>query len=337
MNIRDIARRARVSVATVSRLLDSDKKYLVHPKTRHKIEKIIHKYHFVPNQTARALSRHVSNTIGMVTPFSTDVVKSPYFQRLIAGIIEGIRSHDYDLKWIMIRNQEAESCYLDDLLRKHSVDGIVFLSWRLLPNLVREIEKRVDIPAVLINDYDPKVRCSIVYCDNRSGIEQAFSFLTSKKYKKIGMIRGPENPSIDMKERYRSFRSCAGKNRISVSQSSIFEAPNFDHEAIFEAVNQWIKDRKLPQAMICCNDDIAYGLMKALKQNGIQIPKGMAVIGYDDSPRNEMLSPNLTSIRQPLEAMGQAAIETLFKLITKKVKLPIQLKFEPELIVRRSA
>src|SRR6185295_9360141 len=119
VNIKDIAKEAKVSIATVSRLLDPEKRELVHPDTRERIEKIIQKYRYTPNRAARALSKHTTDTIAMVTQFSADVVKSPYFQGLISGLIEGIRPLHYDLKWIMIRDDEMKSCTLSELLQKH--------------------------------------------------------------------------------------------------------------------------------------------------------------------------------------------------------------------------
>ena len=98
MNIREIAKKSKVSVATVSRALDSRKEHLVNQETRDKIREVVRKHHYVPNKAARALTRKSSDTIGMVTAFSSDIVKSPYYEGLISGIIEGIRPLHYDLK-----------------------------------------------------------------------------------------------------------------------------------------------------------------------------------------------------------------------------------------------
>ena len=337
VSIRDIANKAKVSVATVSRLLDPQKRGLVREETRKRIEKIIQKYHYVPNQAAKALRRQQSDTIGMVTPFSTDVVKSPYFEGLIAGIIEGIRPLSYDLKWIMIRDEELKTSNLQELLQKHAVDGIVFLTWRLLPNLVREIEHHAKIPAVLINDVSPKVRCSIVYCENKIGVEKICSHLLSRGFKKIGMLRGPEHISHDARERFLAFKACAKKFGFPLKESFLALAPRFDEEAGYQTLSTWIEKGKLPRAIFCANDDLAAGAIRALRDKKVKVPEEVAIVGYDDSERNAVLNPPLTSVRQPLEMMGRAAIEILSKLISKEAKGSVQLKFEPELVVRASA
>ncbi|MBI4358348.1 MAG: LacI family DNA-binding transcriptional regulator [Candidatus Omnitrophica bacterium] len=337
MNIRDIAKKTGVSVATVSRFLDPQKKDLVRAETREKIDRIIRKYHYSPNRTAQALSRQINNTIGMVTPLSPDVVKSPYFEGLIAGIIEGIGPLAYDLKWIMIRNEDREYCNLHEILREHSVDGLIFLTWRLSTNLVDEVQHRTDVPAVLINDYSPSVRCSIVYCENRSGVKKICSHLTSKGYKRIGMLKGPEYISLDARERFSAFKSSGKKMGFRVRDPFLYECPRFEEEAGYQTMKLWVDKGNLPDAIFCANDGLAIGAIRALNESKIKVPKDIAIVGYDDSPRNETTNPPLTSVRQPLEAMGKAAVETLVKLVSKEAKGAIRLKFEPELIVRESA
>lgn len=336
-NIRDIARAARVSVATVSRFLDPQKKSLVQTKTREKIEKVIQRYRYIPNRAAQTLSRQLSNTIGMVTPFSSDVVKSPYFEGLIAGIIEGIEPLSYDLKWIMIREQEFRTCDLNSLIQKYSVDGLIFLSWRLMPNLVNEVERHSKIPAVLINDFDAKVKCNAVYCENQSGVFQVCSYLKSKGYKKIGMLRGPEYISLDAKKRFLAFKISAKKLGFRLKDDYLQECPRFEEDSAYEAMLTWIRKGEFPDAIFCAGDAIARGAIRALKQEKIKVPEHVGIVGYDDSNMNDSMIPALTSVRQPLEAMGKASIEILSKLLAKKAKTPIQLKFEPELIVRDSA
>ncbi len=336
LTIRDIAKKARVSVATISRFLHPETKHFVRPETREQIEKIIHRYHYIPNQAAQALSKQTTNNIGMVTAFSTDVVKSPYYEGLIAGIIEGIRPFTHDLKWIMIKDEEIQNCNPKELLQKHAVDGVVFLTWRLYPKLIHEIEHRSNLPVVLINDYESTIRSSIVYCDSGNGVLEICKHFVQKGYKTIGMIRGPEYISLDAQKRFKAFKSAAHQLGFRVDPKFLFECQRFDETDGYQAMKTWIENRKLPRAVFCANDDLARGAMHALQEKNISIPGQIAIAGFDDSIRSESLNPSLTSVRQPLEAMGRAAVQALINMITKKAKSPIQIRFEPELIVRQS-
>ena len=215
MNIKDIAKEAKVSVATISRYFDFEKRYLVHPETQKKIEKISRKYHYAPDRTARAFRKGVYETIGMVTPLSADIVRSPYYVQIIAGIIEGIRPLRHDLKWITIRDEEREQINLRDLLRQHSVDGLAIINWQMMPQVIREVERNADLPVVLINSFQPKVHCSIVFCENKSGVRQVCDHFKKKGHKKLGMLRGEEG-CIDAAERFQEFQSYAKSDRKSV-------------------------------------------------------------------------------------------------------------------------
>lgn len=338
MNIRDIAREAGVSVATVSRILDPNKQHVVFPETREKVSAVIRKYNYVPNRLARSLSRRSSDTIGMVTPYSTDIVKSSYFQGLIAGIIQGLRPLLYDLKWIMIRNEEADSFDLETIMQKYAVDGLIFLSWRLMPKLVAELQSEPDFPAVLINEFDPSLHANIVYSENKSGIQKGCAYLLSKGYKQIGMLRGPEYVSLDAKERFATFEKFMKENQLPISQQHLFQASDFTEDKGYAVMKQALeKGIQLPRALLCANDHLAYGALRAFREFKISVPEKIAVMGYDDLESNDRQIPPLTSLRQPLEEMSSMAIEILMKQMMDPKLKPVQMKFEPELVLRQSA
>ncbi len=337
LTIRDIAKKANVSVATISRYLDTQKKALVHPETQTRIEKIIRKFKYVPNQSARALSRQRTNNLGMVTAFSTDVVKSTYYEGLIAGIIQGISASSYDLKWIMIRDHEIAQCNAKDLIQKHGLDGAIFFTWQLFPKLASQVERCSHLPMVVINDYTPHVRSSIVYCDSAPGVYSVCSHFAEKNYKTAGMFRGPEYISWDVKNRFSVFKKACKKLRLATNAKYWYQAAGLYETEGYNVMKASIKNGKLPRAIFCANDDLAHGTIRALKEARIRVPEDVAVVGFDDSPKNEFMSPPLTSAKQPLEAMGKAAVETLIQIIDKKNKTPIQIKFKPELVIRESA
>lgn len=332
MNIRDIAKKTKVSIATVSRYLDPDKRSLVNVETQKILERVIRQSNYIPNQAARMLSGKKCETIGLLTPFSSDVVRSPYFQEIIGGILEGVRPLHHDLKWIMLRNEEISTCNFKAILRKHWIDGLIVTSWQLFSGLIKEIESLPDIPAVLINCFSPAVRCSIHYVDNRFGVEQALDYLLSKKYRTIGMMRGPEYSSWDAMERYKAFKAFFKKKNIKVKPEYVRECPRFEKESASQVMDKWIREGKLPRAILAANDDMAYGIIHALEAHGIKVPQEVAVCGFDgiQAPMSE--KSVLTSVRQPLEAMGRASAETLVRLLEKKAIPPIQSKFNTELI-----
>jgi DNA-binding LacI/PurR family transcriptional regulator len=287
---------------------------------------------------AQALSKQTTDTIGMVTPFSTDIVKSPYYEGLITGIIEGMNSlRRYDLKWIMIRDEEREKLDLENLLQEYAVDGLIFLSWQLFPKLVKESERRANISVVLINDYYPKIRTNIVYCEDKIGVTKLCAYLTKKRYRSIGIIRGSEATSHDARHRFLAFKACAKRFGFTTKKEFTYKSPYFDESVGQQIMNSWIKTGKLPRAIFCTNDDLARGAIAALRTHRIPVPGRVAIAGYDGTEHGNLIDPPLTSVRQPLEAMGRGAVELLAQLISKKAKAPIQLKFEPELIIRKSA
>ena len=337
MNIRDIAKQAKVSVATVSRYLSKDKRSKISPATQKRLEKVIKKHRFVPNRAAQNLSRLSTNTIGMVTPFSTEVVKSPYFEGLIAGIIEGIKPLNMDLKWIMIRDEDAKKTDCQSLIQKHGVDGLIFLVWRLLPKLVKEVQKTKNLPAVLINDYEKKIKSNIVYCENKSGVEALVSRLGQSGYRNFGMIRGPEHFSPDAAQRFNAFKTSLKKCKLPFNPKFTYQSNEFSEKLPGDILEAIVRMTDRPDVLFCANDDIAHAVIHHLQKHKIRVPGDIAVSGFDDSSQNQLMRPALTSVRQPTEEMGCAAVEILSKILAGKSKKPVQMRFEPKVMMRESA
>lgn len=277
-------------------------------------------------------------TFALLAPYSPDIVRSPYFEDIIAGLMEELLAHNCDLRWVMIRDNELQDYTLDKLIQRNpDVHGFIILSWRHFIHLVKELEKRMDIPVVMINDFDPNVGLSSIYCDNRSGVRQIWEHFVKRGYKKIGMARGPEYVSPDARERFEEFEKCAQGAGIPLSESHLFESSRFDEEAGYHMMRFWLRKGDLPEAVFCANDDLARGIIVALRENGLKVPDDIAVAGFDDSSRNIFIDPPLTTVRQPLEEIGHAAVKTLIEIVEKKQFPPVRKRFEPHLIVRKSA
>lgn len=276
-------------------------------------------------------------SIAIVTPAMPNVATSPYFGGLIAGVMEGLRQYPFQLHWLMIPEKDFAKVTLGDLFQKSKVDGLIFLAWRFMPKVAKEVHAKKNLPVVLINDYDRKIKADIVHSPNESGVLKVCQFLRSKGYKKIGMLRGPEKESLDAKERWMAFQKGAKKAGYALRKEDVFECPHFEEEVAYKSMSRWMDTGDFPEAIFCANDDLARGAMKAIFHEKLRIPEHVGIVGYDDSMLNDYLNPALTSVRQPLSQMGQKAVEILARHFLKAVKKPVQIKFDPELIIRQSA
>lgn len=276
-------------------------------------------------------------TVGLLTSFTPEIFKSEYFTRIIAGIVDAFRQTEYDVKFIMVKDEE----YADPsqkILKKHEIDGLLLLTWRIHPKYIQEAIDGSELPVVIVNDYTPELKANIVYCNNQAGIQLAFKHLLNRGYRKIGMLQGPDEASLDARERYQIYCDLLKEYNLP------FEANHFRKCDYFFEEDGYLKmmdiihtSKSLPRAILCFNDDIAIGALKALKESWIKCPEEVAVVGYDGIERGKHVVPPLTTIRQPLERMGREMVSILISLIEGRTKAPIQKEFLPELVIRQSA
>ncbi len=276
-------------------------------------------------------------TIGLLTAFTPEIFKSEYFTRIISGIIDALRETAYDIKFIMVKDEE----YADPsrkILKEHQIDGLLLLTWRIHPKYIQESMEGSELPVVIINDFTSELKGNIVYCNNKSGMQLTVKHLLNRGHKKIGMLQGPDEASLDARERFQVYRDLLQEYDLSFDPQYFRRCEYFFEEDGYLKMMDMIHNCKtLPRAVICFNDDIAIGAIKALKESWIKCPEDVAVIGYDGIERGKYVVPPLTTIRQPLERMGREMVSVLIGLIEGKLKGPVQKEFLPELVIRQSA
>ena len=276
-------------------------------------------------------------TVGLLTAFTPEIFKSEYFTRIISGIIDALRQTVYDLKFIMVKDEE----YADPtrkILKAHEIDGLLLLTWRIHPKYIQEAIEGSELPVVIVNDFTSELKANIVYGSNKAGVQLAFRHLLNRGYKKIGMLQGPDEASLDARERYQIYRDLLKEYEMPFDPMHYRKCDYFFEEDGYLKMMDMIHNAKsLPRAILCFNDDIAIGALKALKESWIKCPEEVAVIGYDGIERGKYVVPPLTTIRQPLERMGREMVNILTGLIEGKLKGPIQKECFPELVIRQSA
>ncbi|OGW84925.1 MAG: hypothetical protein A3C35_05455 [Omnitrophica bacterium RIFCSPHIGHO2_02_FULL_46_11] len=279
----------------------------------------------------------MKQSLGLVTAFTPEIFKCEYFTRIISGIIDALRSTSYDLRFIMVNHNDPRRP--KDILQEHAVDGLMFLTWTIHPTFLEEARRGFqNLPIVLINDYAPEVETNIVYCNNETGTRKALQYLIGRGYRKIGMLQAPDSDSRDAQVRYKIYREMLEASGLEFNPNYFRKCDYFfEEDGYLKTLDLIHRSPALPRALFCFNDDLAIGVLRALKEEKISCPEQIAVIGYDGLERGKYVDPSLTSVRQPLEAMGREMVKILIRILEGEKNLPIQKEFQPDLIIRRSA
>lgn len=332
--IKDVAALAGITPAAVSMILNG--KGTFREETIKKVKKIARELNYVPNVNATRLVKRETKLIGLLVPSMAE----PFTVEVLRGIESQMRNSSYNLViHSTVGRPKSEEEIYRDIARSRQVDGIVVQLFDHNHNRTQEFIQH-DVPCVVI-EADLKELDSIAV-DNFEGGFRATDYLARKGKTKILLVYGPM-PSTVMSERRRGYEAALKKNKLRMSQRLLFEAPYKISEMRQqgrEAIEQFAqKNKRLPFDAVFCaaGDEMAIGIVTALLERGYRIPKDVAVIGFDDQPIAQLVSPHLTTVRQPIQKMGATAIEFLLNRI-KNPSAPIQRRLlVPELIIRETA
>ncbi len=279
----------------------------------------------------------------MTTP-AKDIFHSSYHRGLLSGIVPRIKAVKGRMKILMMPFQPYRS--LEEILCRHDLDGLLILTWRWIhPSIARLIETTRHSRVLVVNDPVPGLRVNSVYADTDAGMAQAVAHLVKKGFHKIGMLHGPwkvsfkirkkkiKVPFIDTRLKVEGLIRALKAKRLLWDRGWFRSgAANSETEG-YRVMKNWLREKDLPEAIVCGNDDLAFGALKAMKKSG----KNLAVIGFDDNERAKSFNPPLTTVRQPLAQMGRDAVEILIRQIHGSLLRPVSKKYLPRLIVRKTA
>jgi len=325
--ISDIAKQANVSQTLVSRVLNN--KPGVSPENREKILKIIRECNYIPNALARALVSQSTQTIGVVM----DDLRDKFFFDLISGMQDMSEHLGYNIIFCSGRdNQDVKSRYVDYFLHGRA-DGLIAFGSRLTDGHVyREISEKAK-HFVLIEGNIPGYEFNKVRLDNTGGAYRATAYLLERGYRKIWHVTGDLNYSVTL-ERMNGFLKALCDHNATVTEESIIHA-DFEEGLAYRRVGDLIRSHKIPDAIFAGADKTAFGVIRALTDNGLRIPDDVAVIGFDgDKPDTyDRVFPKLTTMRQPLYEMGKAGVELLVRSMQDPGRKPEIIVLDPEFII----
>src|SRR5450432_1197224 len=328
MDIRNVASRAGVSIATVSRTIN----YVptVGPDLATKVWKAIEDLNYFPNTQARALVSGKSKLLGLIV----SEITNPFFPELIQefeniAVEHGyeilIGSTNYDLK-------RMESCVRRMLERK--VDGVAIMTFGIEELLLKRFATG-DIPTIFIDIGPEHPRSSTLTVDYRKGIYEGVQHLAVLGHRKIGFISGPLNLR-SAETRKRAFVDCLRSIGLAAKPSWLIEG-NHTLDGGRDAMQKLLKLPDLPTAVMCSNDMTAIGVMHALFEANLRVPEDFSLIGFDDVHIAEYTIPPLTTVRMSCKDLARSAVTgLLYYLQPGRTSSPPNLVIPTRLIVRQT-
>jgi LacI family transcriptional regulator len=327
VTIKQVAREAGVSIATVSRVLNGTGP--VREETRRRVLEVSDRLRYVPHIAARSLITHRTQTVGVLLPD----LYGEFYSELIRGIDSSARGHGYQL---LLAGSHGSGSDLEAALRatRGRVDGLIVMS----PDVsARKLQANLpaELPVVLLNSPVDRPPHQVLRVDNHGGASSMVRHLASLGHRRIGFVKGPAH-NLDARERLRGFREALREVRGDASPSLIIEG-DFTEDAGHRAGRRLLELARRPTAVFAANDAMAIGLLSALSDAGVRVPQEISVAGFDDIPLARFTSPPLTSVRVPILELGSRALELLLARLSEGGRRGERLEVLPTALVARGS
>ena len=326
VTIKDVAREANVSVATVSRVINGSGP--VSAETQHRIREVAGRLRYVPHGGARSLITSKTNTLGVLLPD----LYGEFFSEVIRGMDETAQRNGFHL---IISRSHATKHGIETAMRamRGRVDGVVAMS----PDLDAEslLNVPTTLPVVLLCSVSRGNEVDSLTIDNCRGAKAMVKHLLSLGHERIAIIKGaPRN--YDAAERLRGYRLALREAGIA-PDAALERVGNFTEAGGYAAAMELVSLKARPTAIFAANASMAIGALSALRESGIEVPEDMAVAGFDDIPLARYMDPPLSSVHVPICELGARAVDRLLHGIAhKNDHARKRLRVSTQLVIRRS-
>jgi LacI family transcriptional regulator len=301
VTIRDVARTASVSVATVSRVLNESGP--VHDETRRRIRDVVERLDYSPHGAARSLITRKTSTLGVVLPD----LYGEFFSELIRGIDSCARESGYH---VLVSGSHSDRSEIEAVLRatRGRVDGLIVMSPDLDSRTLKA-SPHDGLPIVLLNGNGS--RFDSIHVDNYGGALAVVRHLIGLGHRRIAHLSGPAG-NRDAAERLRGYRDAMRTVSRHLARDLVIEG-DFREGAGYRAGGLLLGRKALPTAVFAGNDAMAIGLLAAFQEAGLRVPDDVAVAGFDDIPIARFMTPALSTVRVPIAELGAKATHRLLQ------------------------
>lgn len=329
--LKEVAKKANVSITTVSRVINDSNK--VNVKTRERVENAMKLLNFQPNRVAQRLrgNKGRSKLLGLIIPD----IQNQFYSSIVRGIEDMSYGNDYAV--ILCNSDEntkKEKFYLE-VLKSESVDGIILPPIRQNGNVINELIES-GIPLICFDRKLPSQSIDTVVVDNEKGGYLATSHLTELGHKKIAVITSSLRFS-SFEDRLRGYEKALTESGIRINKNYIKKGDHRSSEIGKKLAIEILEQDPRPTAIFVLNNQMTLGALEAINEKNLMIPDDISIIGFDDMLWAKAISPPLTVIRQPGYEMGRRVAELFFQRMNDPDRDRVLIIMEPKLIIRESS
>lgn len=328
VTIKDIAKVANVSIATVSRVIN-DKDEGVSKDTRERIKKIMEDLDYRPSGIARGLVTKKTHTLGLIVPD----ISNPFFPAIVKGVEDAARDKGYNIILCNSDDNKEKELTSIKILKEKCVDGIVYIGANNTTGMGVKLLNEFGIPFVHIDrsiDIDTNIKCSSVHTDGEIGMYTMAKFLIENGHRNIAYIEGFRDS-----ERLKGFLRALKESNLTLNEKLLYKG-DFRLKSGLDGAKYLLDTEEVFTAVVCENDLMAAGVIDYFKSHNIKVPDDISVTGYDDIYISQLLEPKLTTMHQETYDMGKVSIEILLKAMSSNDDIHEKIVFKPKLIIRDS-
>jgi LacI family transcriptional regulator len=328
VTIRDVADEAGVSIATVSRVLNGRDD--VAPETRELVSRVIQERGYIANRGARGLSAGRTGLVGLLVP----LVFPAYFSAILSGATEALQEHDLRAVLSPTGHEHDREVTLLDRLMHGLTDGALIV---LPEESSQELERLLDAGYrfVVIDPLMPlDDRIASVSAAHTSGADQAMKHLLGLGHRRIAIITGPRG-WVATEDRRRGYHAALAAAGI-LPEPMLEVESNFEIDGGEQAAELLLSLADPPTAIFAFNDNHAIGAIRAARARGLSVPEDLSIVGFDDVEHATIVTPTLTTVRQPLAEMGRTAVSLLMRLLERHSLETLHVELATRLVVRES-
>ena len=327
-SVKDVARLAGVSTATVSRTLN--KMDSVSEETKDIVLRAAQEVGYRVNHSARSLRLQRTGAVAVLIPN----LGNPFFSKILAGIESVMTESGINVLILDTKGETPRQPYIAEYLTSQRADGIICLDGQLEPDAETTNSKMLNLPVVFACEWPASDDCNVVRADNAKGARLGVEHLVALGHKRIGHVAGPVE-NVLTRERQQATIEALREHKIKIDESWFFKG-DFSLESGAGVAKQWLLLDERPTALFCASDQMAIGVIAELKKHDTSVPEDLSIVGFDDIAIAQYYSPTLTTIRQPTRELGVAAATALLARLNGDTKTTVSKLLDVELVERSS-